>query len=202
MMLSTRLRACRRTGDRGAALVEAALILPILILLFSGMVEYGMAWRTSNSVADRVGNAALGLSRGYENRNADLQVLEQVRSVEGDLDQVRWVIVYRTTHADGRPPLACRWAAAWSTYIGPWGIDGNCNVYPGSSMAGLDASDFTDPDCVGDPDEAFCPSTRDAALQAGDRLGVEIRLKHSWLSGMLPGSGLTIADHAVAEPIA
>jgi hypothetical protein len=184
------------------ALVEAALILPILVLLFAGMVEYGMAWRTSNSVADRVGSASLALSRDYGNRTADLRVLEQIRASDTDLADVRWVIVYRTSEADGEPPAACRWVAAWSTYIGPWGIDGLCNAYPGASVATLDADDFTAPDCTGDPDVAFCPSGRDDDLAAGDRLGVAVRVRHSWLTGMIPGSGPTISDHAVAEPIA
>lgn len=46
-----------RTGDRGAVLVEAALILPLIVILFMGIVDFGLAIADFNSLrqGDREG---------------------------------------------------------------------------------------------------------------------------------------------------
>jgi Flp pilus assembly protein TadG len=46
-----RLRALRRES-RGQALLEFALILPILLLLVLGIIEFGRAWNISQMVTD------------------------------------------------------------------------------------------------------------------------------------------------------
>lgn len=48
-------RICRRSGrperrDTGAVLVEAALILPLVVLLFMGIIDFGLAIADSNSL--------------------------------------------------------------------------------------------------------------------------------------------------------
>jgi hypothetical protein len=182
--------------------VEAALLVPFLVLMLFGLIEYGVGWSASNSVSDAVGTASLDLSRGYGERSADLRVLEQLRSSPGelDLDAIDWVIVYRTAAADGAPPPACVTAAEALT-SGSGGVSATCTAYHGSAVASLTAADFGDTSCVGDPDADFCPSTRQALLVGGTRLGVAIQVSHGWLTGMFPGPGLTLSDHAVAEPI-
>jgi Flp pilus assembly protein TadG len=44
-------RRVRATGDRGAVLVEFALVFPILAMLLFGMLSAGMAWNTNLSLA-------------------------------------------------------------------------------------------------------------------------------------------------------
>jgi Flp pilus assembly protein TadG len=50
-MRSGRASACRR-GERGQALAEFALILPLLLLLIAGIIEFGRAWNIKQAVTD------------------------------------------------------------------------------------------------------------------------------------------------------
>jgi hypothetical protein len=44
-MLRANARGPGRLGNRGQALVEAAVVLPLLLLLIVGMIEMSLAWR-------------------------------------------------------------------------------------------------------------------------------------------------------------
>ena len=43
---------CRRPGERGQGLVEMALILPVLLLLIVGMLEFARAWNVKQVITD------------------------------------------------------------------------------------------------------------------------------------------------------
>lgn len=52
---------CRRTSIRsesGQAMVEFALVVPILLLLVLGIVQFGVAWRNSIALTDAVSAGA------------------------------------------------------------------------------------------------------------------------------------------------
>lgn len=51
-------RARRRFGERGAALIELAIALPILILLVFGLVEFGVTYNDYISIRDGVRQGA------------------------------------------------------------------------------------------------------------------------------------------------
>ena len=48
----TRTHHGRRPGERGQAMVEMALILPVLLLLIIGMLEFSRAWSAKQVVTD------------------------------------------------------------------------------------------------------------------------------------------------------
>jgi Flp pilus assembly protein TadG len=56
----------RRTGSRGASAVEFALILPILILLLFGIIEFGRGYNARNTIthAAREGARAAAVDDG------------------------------------------------------------------------------------------------------------------------------------------
>ncbi len=68
-------------------------------------------------------------------------------------------------------------------------------------MATASASDFTLDDCSGEVDRWLCPSERRALLGNSDRIGVALKYEHEWLTGMLPGGGLTFNDKATSPLI-
>lgn len=49
---STRTYHRRRPGERGQAAVEMALMLPVLLLLIFGMVEFARAWSAKQVITD------------------------------------------------------------------------------------------------------------------------------------------------------
>jgi len=61
-MLKTILRLCR--CERGAALVEFTLVLPILILLTAGVVQFGYIFFVQNTMQNMAREAARGIAVG------------------------------------------------------------------------------------------------------------------------------------------
>jgi Flp pilus assembly protein TadG len=198
-MTPERRRATER--DRGAILLEAALIMPLLVVLFLGIIEYGMAFRRANTVSSALGTSSQEVAREIGQRTTDYLALEQVRdtfSASYLTTNVRWVMVYRTSATDGAPPEACMTAAA-SLTSGSTGVLNTCNIYSGAAISTYTAADFDHPDCSGEPDAYFCPAGRGTVVGDTERVGVAIRFFHPFISGLF-GRGLTITDRAVAVP--
>lgn len=189
----------RRADDRnrGAVVVEAALVMPILALILFGLAELGLAWRSSSNVATTARAAALSLSRDADARMADYNALSQVHAQLASGDEILSVIIYRTDGTTGDVPGACSTIAA-GLASGTGGVPGLCNVYSGSYLASMTTADHDHPTCAGDADAYLCPTSRRTSFAAGDRVGVEIRIRHDWITGFLPGDGRTIADRGVA----
>lgn len=193
------MRSAARRGDRGIAMVELSIVVPIFLLLFGGVVEWGMTWRTTNRVTKTVRASVLEAARHPEDRQADQEALFRIEGAFGDsgLDQVAWVIVYRAGASNPAPPNACV-SIAESISVASDGIAGTCNVYGPSMLANLAAGNFSAPDCVGSDDRWLCPETRDRDFGVDDRLGVAIKVEHRWLTGAVPGGPIHLTDHSVA----
>ncbi len=173
----------RLRGDSGGALVETAIVAPLLIILVLGMAEMGLAWRASTEVSDAVRQAALDASAPAGDRNADIYALENLGSII-DPDTIVSVIIYKAagTGTDGGVPAGCSGA-------------GTCNTY--SSADVLRAVNGTisvnETSCAGDFDSNWCPLDRDVP----DQVGVAVVVEHSYVTGIIPGSGiLTIEDQS------
>jgi Flp pilus assembly protein TadG len=50
--MSRRRKSSNRLGERGQALAEFALVLPLLMLLIAGIIEFGRAWNIKQAVTD------------------------------------------------------------------------------------------------------------------------------------------------------
>jgi Flp pilus assembly protein TadG len=50
--MSLRNRSAGRTSERGQALAEFALVLPLLLLLIAGIIEFARAWNIKQAVTD------------------------------------------------------------------------------------------------------------------------------------------------------
>lgn len=53
-----RLRRARRTKERGAALVEFAIVFPLLFMLIAGMIDFGIVFSNLNSTRQGVREGA------------------------------------------------------------------------------------------------------------------------------------------------
>lgn len=188
-----------RPRSRGAALVEAAILMPMLVLLFGGIVEYGMAWRASARLATVTRAGALEASRDPDRRLADLEVMQRMRSGLGGsaFDSIEHLVVYRVAGTDAGVPPSCL-AVAATLQAGAGGVQDLCNVYSGSFVAGATSESFASSTCGGDPDRWLCPSSRRSVFGPADRLGVAVIVRHRWVTGLLPGGGITLDDRGVA----
>lgn len=185
--------ANRSDDDRGAVLVEFVIVSTLLITLLFGIVEFGFAWadrltvQTSTRAGAR-GGAALG-----DNRSADYNVIEAVRSAMADLDSanIQYLIVYAAPTADGVIPPSCLGST-------PTSQPGKCNVYTGAQLQSLTAADFPGATCLTThPDRFWCPTTRETRQSVGPSyLGVYVQFKHTYLTGIF-GRTTTISDSTV-----
>jgi Flp pilus assembly protein TadG len=173
----------RASGERGAALVELAVVLPLLLLIAFGVVEYGSAWnrKLQMETAARAG-ARVGSSLG-NTRLADYGLLQGVKSAINDigLSNVDYVVVFKSTATDGaRPAGGC----AGST---PTSVTGSCNVYTGAQLQSLTQTDFTGTTSCGAtaPDRYWCPLNRQNVQSIGaDYVGVWIKARYVTITGL------------------
>jgi hypothetical protein len=155
--------------DKGTSTLEAAIILPILLILALGTVEFGFAFVDWLSVANasRTG-ARIGSAAGVT-ATADSVILGAVGQALSDMDSsvVNAVWIY-DADATGNPLDGCT--------IGSEGTCTTTNVYAPSGGSGWS--------CVnGCP---WTPALRDNKLPGLDRVGVRVIFTHSWLTSFLP----------------
>lgn len=191
-MFRTRLKERRENGDKGAALVEFAICLPIFIALLMLIFDAGVGFSDSRDSASAARSAALVGARAGETRFADFRVLDSLRAQHGDGSNVSRIWIYRTdaSNPDGNPPASCTV---------------KCNEYAGSVLATLNQADFTTANTVvnGDivqtcsssaPDAQWCPLGRRA--DEGAYLAVQVESRANATVG-LGADGFDLVDRAV-----
>ncbi|MEZ5144368.1 MAG: TadE/TadG family type IV pilus assembly protein [Acidimicrobiales bacterium] len=191
----------RLTGDHGAALVEFALAAPLLILLTTGMVEYGFAWRQENLLQRALSTAGRTASSMGDNRFADYETLQSLASAMngGRRVSIERLVVYKSTTANGQLPANCDIAVS-PTAIEVNGRPGSCNVYTGAMVntlnpVGFPAGSATNPTCAsGSWDANWCPTTR--SKDAPDFVGLHLRVRYTTLTG-IAGSSITMDEYVV-----
>ena len=178
----------RGGGERGAVLVEAALVIPILVMLVVGIAEFGFGYKDRLTVqtATRTG-ARVGSSLGND-AQTDYNVLQGVKSALGSIAtaNIDKIIIYKSATADGAVPTNCLSVGSQA---------GQCNVY---TAANLSAASTSFGCGSGALDTSWCPTSRSVDQAAGlDYLGVYIQVKHNFLSGFLGSRQVTLKDKAV-----
>lgn len=173
----------RARGEDGAALVEFAICALLILAIAFGIVEFGNAWNRKLQVetAARSG-ARVGSSLGV-GRSADQGLLQATVSALSDvgLANVNYVVVYKSTTADGSPQGTC-------ASNPPVAVAGSCNVYTNAQLQNLNSLDFTTA-CTGNTgsavDHDWCPTGRNNVLNAGpDYIGVLVKANYVTVTGL------------------
>lgn len=183
--------------DRGAVLVEFALVAPVLVLLLLGVFEYGNAWKQVGAAERLVQQAGRTVSSQANSRFADYETLRAIDTSVANLRgfDVTRVVIYKATAADGKVPSACLTASQ----------GGLCNRYVGSvlssaSMAAFPGGSSTNPTCAGgSADGAWCPVNRDRSSTTPDRVGVHVTFSYTPVTGLLPGPSVEVKRYAVYQ---
>jgi Flp pilus assembly protein TadG len=174
--------ARRRHDERGTALIELTIVVPILVLVVFGIIEFGTAWGNKLKVETAArGGARVGSALGAT-RLADYNLLQSVRSVLSDngLENVDYVVVFKTTSANGAIPSGCSGAT-------PVSQSGKCNVYTGSQLSSLSPSQFSGTTACDTTalDKYWCPTARQSVQHLGpDYLGVWVKSNSSTLTNL------------------
>lgn len=167
----------RRQDDQGVVLIEAVLIIPILMLLVSGIVVIGFGWQDKMTIetAARAGaRTATNLGTGSQ---ADYSTLQTVLSGMTNVptSDIQRVVVFNADSTD-TVPTACK--------TGYTGVSGVCNVYTASSFS-LSSSSFG---CGStSPDQYWCPTSRVSSQSAPggpDYIGVYVQIQAPYINNM------------------
>ncbi|MGN6695020.1 MAG: TadE/TadG family type IV pilus assembly protein, partial [Aquihabitans sp.] len=125
----------RRRNERGAGLVELAMVAMLLVFLVASTFDYGFAWRAGLAVNESARAGARVGSGQALSPGADYYALNSVKSSltsAGILDNVDKVVIFKSTTSDGKVPADCLLAT-------PGGV---CNVLTGAQLKALTAASF------------------------------------------------------------
>ena len=166
-----RERTREPTRDRGAILVETAIVLPMLLVLISGVIEIGLLVGDHQAAVSASRSGARMISSAGNDRLADHMALQAMAGPLSDYaaaDIIR-LTVYRA-ETDGSMPSGCE--------VAP--VPGRCNHYFHADLF-RPAGDFSGTTSCGSsaPDVDWCPTSRENRLASSpDWVGVRVELRH------------------------
>jgi Flp pilus assembly protein TadG len=178
-----RSRWRRRDDERGAALVETAILVPIVILLTFGLIEFSSAYQSSAVAASTVRSAARTASAeamlsGYAT-DAAAAAATALKTVPADEPVEMWI--YRANDkgypgANGNTSFS---SCATQCISYPWDVATRSfnTASPGGSG------------WVSTTQKACSPSDWDS-------VGVYVKLRHKFLTNLF-GTTIDLTDHAV-----
>lgn len=173
----------RWRSDRGSALVELALVLPMLCILVYGTTEMGFAWVAKNRVAGAVSQAArIGASGGNQlATDRDILLTLKASLPAKQLAALDRVVVYNGNDPSGTAPAVCTKSAGAPSEVGT----STCNSYTGAtvrSVSGTSMAGFTG--APGGKDGYWPPANRKSALlDPPDYIGVWLRTSYAGITG-------------------
>lgn len=183
-------------GERGAALIESAIITPVLMMFIFGIFEFGFAFRDYLTVANATRDAVREASVAGNVGDTDYRMLRSIRRAAAALpdDGLDLIVIFRATGPTSTVPASC--AAGTSTV-------GLCNVYTSASLQ-LDETQFgcqavADGDLINSPDRFWCPFDREVSAGTGlDYVGIYIRSQHDYITGLF-GDSITFDDQMILK---
>lgn len=183
-------------SEKGQAIVEFALVLPVFVLLVIGLIEFSFVWNSRNTVLFASRDGSMLAAEGGSLDGTDCVVLERI---EGDVVspasalRVQEIVIY------------------WSDRNGAQ-IGTNQNVY---TRGGSTSCTYPDGTTITVPytltTAGYVESSRCSVL-AGcggghstvDTIGVRITYQHFWLTSFarITGSAVTFTEASItrAEP--
>lgn len=169
----------RAPKERGAAIVEFALVSVVLFTIIFGLIEGGLLVRARNAVNSAADEGSRRGSIAADQVSADWQILQQLR-VRGALSssQINYVVVFSADDSTDTPNATCLAGIPMSDV---------CNVYEREEFE-LPSGSFTCTD--GNLDANWCPTTRAQDTAAFEYIGVYINATHKGLTGIFGDVGL------------
>jgi hypothetical protein len=174
----------RLRSERGATMIESAIVAPLFFLLIFAIIEGGLLFRTYLTATNASRDAARAASVSDNRSMADFAILRSVAKGSAGVsraDVIR-IVVFLGNRTDGHkstPQGGCATGIATA---------GFCNVYGASDLdlteAQYRAVSYT-------KDDTWAGTARDYNLggfgaQAGtDFLGVQVVLRHNAVTGVL-----------------
>lgn len=182
-----------RVDDRGASLLEMALVTPVFLLVIFAILEFGFMFRSYLAIADasteaaRVG-ALQGPSPTTDGRTADFSIVSAIRQGTAglELEEIESIVVFEGRPSSAGTPMQQVPQACKHSYDS---IAGLCNVYPADfAFYAVQQGDTAYFRCGGGNTRAcgWNPADRDNGPKVADieYLGVYVRYRHPYMTGM------------------
>lgn len=194
------MRRHQHRTDRGATMVEFALILPVLALFTFGIIEVGLILRAQGQTVTASQSGARTAAHLGDERLADYSAITAALAAIPETGEVQAIVVFKPTSA-GELPSGCETNSRTNL----------CNRYDRAFLDSLVAAEQATPgsgstffggvtSCTGSaPDRMWCPTKRNARQATGlDSLGVRIELRHQSLTNVF-GSDRDMTDQAISR---
>ena len=179
-------------GERGATLVEAALVYGLLFLSLFAIVELGLAFKDWLSVSHAAREGARAGATYGDDPTADIQIL---RDIERTLSPAGIANGMRVRVFEASP------GGESQSYNYVPGSDCSDNS-PGNTLVGCcDWSPCPEPFRTTYTVPNWDPADRDVEAPTLDRIGVEVAFTHDWLTGyFVDSTDFTTATDFQIEP--
>jgi hypothetical protein len=188
-----------RRRERGATIIEAAIISPIFFLLIFGIIEVGGAYKDKLAIGNAVTAGARTGSAAADDALGDYNILHAVDKglAAAPRSSVELIVVFNAGGPDGVPTAGCK---AGTSFAGVGTArTGACNVYTTAVFDEAQSHFGCKPGY--DLDRFYCPSSRKVALTAAnggppDVIGVWIKMHHAYYTRFIADS-VTLTDQSV-----
>jgi hypothetical protein len=208
----------RCSGDGGSIVVESAMILPFVVMLLAGIVDFGVGFRDRITIQGALRNSVRQLAFLADDRSVDKSTLASLNAGLGNLHNVviQFAVVYKfdpATNPSGQVPAACLTTSKANSGSG---VNGVCNVYTGPGTGGafnqilfngswVMAGNVTPGNaCTTGWDQYWCTTTRNRDItDPPDWAAIWIRVTYTPFTKMFRTS-ITMEDEAIIrlEPLA
>jgi len=164
-----------RREERGQALVEFAIVLPALLLLILGIVEFAFVWNSRNTVLFASRDGAMLAAEGGNGFGTDCVVLDRI---ERD--------IISPSNAIRIQQVQLYWSDRNGDQIGAY-----TNVY---DRSGSTTCDFGDGSTLTVPYTLSSPGYPDT-------IGVRVTYRHTWITSFarIAGGGVVFTETSIAR---
>lgn len=174
-------RPLRRAESKGATLVEAAIVLPVILLVVIGTMEIGLAFKDYLTVGALSREGARVAALAGRDADADCAVVRGIGAIAttGDLSRIASIQIYKAAEGTGNQGVTNVW-----TYTG--GDPDSCELP-------IDPTDSWSHGAI-----AYTPGSRQTTVGSTplDIIGVRITLDRSWVTGFPPFRGSFTIDES------
>jgi hypothetical protein len=192
------------SSERGAAVVEAALILPLFVALIFGIIEVGSMFLNFSAVRNASRDAARQASASASSATADQEALLTAgKSLSTLIGSLEGMIIFKADSLNDEVPANCLTALHTGTPLLLTDPE-KCNIYSASQVRNPDITHFGAP--VVDLsywDGKWPAQGRNDSLSTTtnpDFVGVYVELRHAGATGLLPKRTIRALNIFQLEP--
>jgi Flp pilus assembly protein TadG len=183
----------RKRTDRGATIVEAAIVYGLLFIALFAVLEFGLAFKDWLSVSHAARNGArAGATYGNDPR-ADIQILQDIEATlaPASIADGLQVNIFQADTAPPSTPFYTYTPGSDCSDLSPGGIlDGCCDWTPCPDTW---RATYTPP--------YWDPASRDVSAPFTQRIAVQVIFTHEWVTGFFaPDADFTTTTDFQIEP--